>query len=504
MALLDLVLTIGFAAFTAAVAGPLVLRLALARSRFRSLQVLRSVCGLAGAAIGVLGADQICDRSGALGSVLVSYLAGMLGGLVLGILGAHLVTRWKRLQFSLRTLLLVTAAAAVGMAWWRHYSAPIRSQERTIAAVYAAGGWVTTRVVPTTWAHPEHREIETITLASPELTDAGLRILGNHTSVWRVHLPPQITDSGLEHLKGLANLQELGLSYTQVAGPGLAELSGLTKLRSLHLQHSRVTDDGLESLKELASVESLGLDGTAVTDAALRHLKAMPKLRHVSLTGTNVTKAGVDALRQSLPELNVWSDFQQAAVDALAKAGILRGYSAKLFNGALANATQINDADLAPLRELNMIQWLELENTQVTDGGLKHLEGLTNLTYLNLAKTQVSGIGLKYLKRLTKLSRLQLSDSPVTDAGLAELKVLGNLEQLSLDRSRVTDAGLEHLSNLTRLKYLRLSGTKISDAGLVYLENLTGLRALAIENTQVTDAGVSELKRALPDLHISR
>ena len=40
----------------------------------------------------------------------------------------------------------------------------------------------------------------------------------------------QVTDAGLEHLKGLAQLKELNLSYTHVTDAGLEHLKGLTQL----------------------------------------------------------------------------------------------------------------------------------------------------------------------------------------------------------------------------------------------------------------------------------
>ena len=46
-----------------------------------------------------------------------------------------------------------------------------------------------------------------------------------------------MTDAGLEHLKGLTNLQSLDLTFTKVTDAGLEHLKGLTKLQSLDLGH---------------------------------------------------------------------------------------------------------------------------------------------------------------------------------------------------------------------------------------------------------------------------
>ena len=44
-----------------------------------------------------------------------------------------------------------------------------------------------------------------------------------------------MTDAGLEHLKGLTQLQSLCLGNTKVTDAGLEHLKGLTQLQSLHL-----------------------------------------------------------------------------------------------------------------------------------------------------------------------------------------------------------------------------------------------------------------------------
>ena len=60
----------------------------------------------------------------------------------------------------------------------------------------------------------------------------------------------QVTDAGLEHLKGLANLRVLQLLNTKVTDAGLEHLKGLTSLRDLHLWNTQVTDDGVKELQE--------------------------------------------------------------------------------------------------------------------------------------------------------------------------------------------------------------------------------------------------------------
>jgi len=88
----------------------------------------------------------------------------------------------------------------------------------------------------------------------------------------------QVTDAGLEHLKGLTELQVLNLYVTSITDAGLEHLKGLTNLRSLDLYDTNVTDAGLEHLKGLTNLRYLGLRKTNVTDEGVKKLQqALPK-----------------------------------------------------------------------------------------------------------------------------------------------------------------------------------------------------------------------------------
>ncbi len=60
----------------------------------------------------------------------------------------------------------------------------------------------------------------------------------------------QITDAGLEHLKGLTGLQSLHLRSTQITDAGLEHLKGLVSLQRLNIHGTQVTDEGVKKLQE--------------------------------------------------------------------------------------------------------------------------------------------------------------------------------------------------------------------------------------------------------------
>ncbi|MCH7687590.1 MAG: hypothetical protein IH899_13070, partial [Planctomycetes bacterium] len=51
------------------------------------------------------------------------------------------------------------------------------------------------------------------------------------------------------HLKGLTNLQVLGLFRNEITDAGLKHLKGLTKLQDLILRRTKVTDEGVKKLQ---------------------------------------------------------------------------------------------------------------------------------------------------------------------------------------------------------------------------------------------------------------
>lgn len=87
-----------------------------------------------------------------------------------------------------------------------------------------------------------------------------------------------VTDAGLEHLKDLKQLQDLGVDKLNITDAGLQQLKQHPTLKVLYLRNTKITDAGLEHLKGLSNLEALHLEGTMVTDAGVKSLQAaLPK-----------------------------------------------------------------------------------------------------------------------------------------------------------------------------------------------------------------------------------
>ncbi len=95
----------------------------------------------------------------------------------------------------------------------------------------------------------------------------------------------------------------------------------------------------------------------------------------------------------------------------------------------LAN-TNINDASLSIIAQLNNLTRLHLENTLITDKGMQQLRSLSNLQYLNIVGTKVSSQGLVQLKGLKKLQLLFLYQTNINAKEYAALKTIFSKTQI--------------------------------------------------------------------------
>jgi Leucine-rich repeat (LRR) protein len=201
--------------------------------------------------------------------------------------------RWY--QFRLRTLLIFVTLFAIPCSWVAVKKEQKRREREAATEIEKLGGKVA-------WSRPW----------GPRSSQ---RLLGDDLfgSVTIVVLDgTQVTDAGLEHLKGLGQLRQLEFRSTQVTDAGLEHLQGLKQLQWLALDETKVTDAGLEHLQGLGQLRELQLNGTQVTDAGLEHLKGLGQLQTLRLTGTHVTDAGVGKLQQTLPKCNIlhWASYR--------------------------------------------------------------------------------------------------------------------------------------------------------------------------------------------------
>jgi Leucine-rich repeat (LRR) protein len=130
------------------------------------------------------------------------------------------------------------------------------------------------------------------------LTDlAGLRVLELSDTA--------VDNRGLVHLKRLSGLRSLSIDNDNVSDAGLACLSGLVGLEELHLKNIDVGDAGLAHLEKLTQLRVLDLSDTRVSNRGLSHLLGMQKLKNLDVRSTMVNDFGVYEFRHALPKVEV-------------------------------------------------------------------------------------------------------------------------------------------------------------------------------------------------------
>jgi penicillin V acylase-like amidase (Ntn superfamily) len=250
-------------------------------------------------------------------------------------------------------------------------AAPMKKESPAVAAststpaapseFEAAGGTVKrdgARVVSASFAKATN--LDAVLLLLPQLRDVEELSLAN----------PNLTDAHVKALQGLPKLRSLGLMGAPIGDDALAVMKTLPALRELNVIGTKVTDAGMVHLRDLKSLEYLGLKGTAVGDAGLAELKGLTGLNTLNLADTKVTDAGLVHL-----------------------AGLTRLEGLNLTNDA------ITDAGLAHLGRVPGLGGLNLTGTKVTDAGLVQLKSIPKLTKLNLTGTAVTDQGVKDAKK---------------------------------------------------------------------------------------------------------
>jgi len=107
------------------------------------------------------------------------------------------------------------------------------------------------------------------------------------------------------------------------------------------------------------------------------------------------------------------------------------------------------------------------------------------------------------LKRISNnIIELDLSGIPIGQKEMDLVAMCKNLEWLEIDRTPVTDTEFKKLIGNTGLRVLKAYETDISDESVAVLKDFKGLRSLYVWETKISEGGLTELKEALPNLHL--
>jgi serine/threonine protein kinase/Leucine-rich repeat (LRR) protein len=274
-------------------------------------------------------------------------------------------------------------------------------------------------------------------------------------------------------------------------------------------------DADLKSIGVLPEIESLTLAGTRVGPGGLAQLHGLTTLLKIDLGALPLPPSAVEQLQKSLPRCQVLVREQadaEVARQVLAAGGrvsifternaLLRDidltarlpagkYSLRAVN--LEDASNIDDAALQKIDELQFLESLFLANAAITDAGVERIAACKSLQELSLNGTKVTAAGIATLTTLPRLARLYLARTVLGAEGVRQVGELPALTHLSLRGVTLSDDDLAALKRLQQLEWLDVAGTQLTDAALPHLQKLGKLRELHVTATALSDAAREEL-----------
>lgn len=169
------------------------------------------------------------------------------------------------------------------------------------------------------------------------------------------------------------------------------------------------------------------------------------------------------------------------------------------FNGVSTQQLISNDnmrhiKVLTKLEELTLPRW-------TNDNGLSNVAGLTRMKNLNVTISNITDAGMAHLKNLNALEVVVLHGTKISGKGLQYLQGKP-LKILGTNQTNLGDADMETISRFSSLETLFLVGTNVTDASVPYLSKLKKLKRLDIAGTKISAQGKQKIQSAIPGIKI--
>jgi mannosyltransferase len=151
--------------------------------------------------------------------------------------------------------------------------------------------------------------LESLRLDATSMNDGQLHMLSACERLSFLSLVnTEVTDRGMNALRGLQGLSTLKLDFTAVGDGGARVIADLPNLRELSLQETQVTDSAVRHLANARELRRLHLGGTAITDQGLLDLARFANLEELDISDTRITSAAVENLQRTMPGLRICRD----------------------------------------------------------------------------------------------------------------------------------------------------------------------------------------------------
>jgi Leucine-rich repeat (LRR) protein len=139
-------------------------------------------------------------------------------------------------------------------------------------------------------------KLKVIDFAGTRVTDEGMASLAEMRDLESIEVSSNISDKGLQAIKGLQRLSELRLNYSQVDGSGLKFVAAPGRIRVLGLRQAPLTNENASNIEAFENLTDLMLGATRIGDQGLKHLRGLRKLQHLELYGSSITDSSLEVL----------------------------------------------------------------------------------------------------------------------------------------------------------------------------------------------------------------
>ena len=375
-----------------------------------------------------------------------------------------------RVQFGIRSLLILITLSAVGFSVYRRYTAylaidAIQKKAQFVRPQPKAQGW--RRLYSNDVYRVHHLSFH----SSFGVTDDDVAAITRLPWIRRLSLHrTEVTDAACAYVAKLKLLEAVSFEQTKVTDAGLAQLQDLKKLKSVSLNRlPAVSQQGLEYLSGMTEMEELLLSGTSAD--SLEFVRNMPKLRRLEL-GSNVQLGG-----DSLAYLRDKNELQKLSLLRIAA----------------------NNEDFRNLHHARKLHVLRLHNTN-----LRNLHSETWQHLSGLQKLWIDCSGLFHMEDHDMIQSIEVSGA-LTDVSLRTLPNLTRVRFRPIDTNDpTTSLSIENCRNLAHLtvnnfRHVRIANLPALRSLSLYnhdslsLEGLSLLQQLNVFDSQLNDSLMDEL-----------
>ena len=189
----------------------------------------------------------------------------------------------------------------------------------------------------------------------------------------------ELNDSQLTNIAFLTGLESLDVEETDVSDKGLQALRGMNRLREIDLHSTMITGRGFKFLAQLPNLETINAGSNRIGDDGIEYLIALKKLKELHLSRGGLTNQALVSLSR-MPQLTIL-DIQ--------------------YNN------RITDAGIAQLSRLKNLEILQIGETSIGGVSVKTLRKLPSLKNLVYSPRQFSRLEIVELHRALPKCRIE-------------------------------------------------------------------------------------------------